>query len=323
MVKPERTVTIRDMAGFIENASIEIASQKIGHWIREGILLPKASGERRNAVYPFENIQRLTTLEEAGLLRVGVRPRYAGLRLTLWLKGFSLESKLIKEDVKEALMAVAKEGLANSSDILAKDEKIVNGFSKLFGVDKEAVRKKRFLNEDTINIGIENLASKLPAIGEAEDTTNPYHFSESYSLKAKAMGSTNTREVIPLIADRTITEVGEIEPQEIMAMVKDYQWLTFEDLIAFVDVIETQQAFRLVGLNVTHMLSLLHPKPYVLPNTNPKLFNFAVYSVIAGITISLTKAEQLKGVGFIQGLLQRTGKDERLAEALKMAGKDE
>lgn len=318
MVKPERTVTIRDMAGFIENASIEIASQKIGHWIREGILLPKASGERRNAVYPFENIQRLTTLEEAGLLRVGVRPRYAGLRLTLWLKGFSLESKLIKEDVKEALMAVAKEGLANSSDILAKDEKIVNGFSKLFGVDKKDIRKSTLLNEDIVDQVVEEMASRLPPINEAEDRTQSDYVS--------GMRNGEPQEVIRASHEKRMTTLGDIEPQAVMEGIQSMLSLKLEDLIASLDVMENQSTFPLVGLIVASMLATFHPKPYVLPNTNPKLVNVFIYVAVANLTVLFTLAGETLGEDWFQGLVRYSLSDNWLAEAseaLKMVGKDE
>jgi len=307
-------VTMQDMTTLFPHG-YNNPSLNVDRWIKEGILLPKVTGHIRNALYPYDNIPRLHFLKDLGLLNPHNKPRYAGLRLTLWLKGFSLESKLIKEDVKEALMAVAKEGLANSNDLLVKDEKIANGLSKLFGVDKEAVRKSSLLNEDSLDQVVEEMASRLPPINEAEDRTGTAYVA--------GMENGKPQEVIRASHDQQATTFGDIEPQALIAMVRVALSLKFEDLIASLEVIETQNAFPLVGLLVASLLATFHPKPYVLPNANPKLVNVFIYVALTVLNLVFTLGEKTLGQGWVEGFIRYSLHDNWLVNGINMAGKDE
>jgi hypothetical protein len=80
-----------------------------------------------------------------------------------------------------------------------------------------------------------------------------------------------------------------------------------------------------VGLVVASLLATFHPKPYVLPHTNPKLVNVFIYVAVAILTMVFTLGEPL-GPDWVQGLVRHSLLDNWLtgvSEAPKMAGKDE
>ena len=281
-------VTMQDMSKILPTYNIQ-------RWIRETILLPKVSGEIRNALYPRENIARLETLQKLGIIASGEKPSYENLRVTLWLAGFKVER--IASDVKKIVAGKSHTSFGAVMDIVANRNKMKADFIKqTFGEENY----QRFQNlgmdsdHETVDDFMEDLTSIMPVIDEEEDRTDSYHINP----ESKTFGDINFMELIPALVKAIPTSP--------------------EHLMAFIDSLDADEMIVL-GKVTTITLGFVAPTSIALMTSKKGIEMVeTVMFVCAGM---LTSFSRLFGWDYINAVLSHATRDSYVDDVEKVVGK--
>lgn len=266
------------------------------NFIKEGILLPKISGHTKNALYPRENVMRVSLLGKIGLVGKGHKPLYKDLRLTLWLAGF--EVKGIVSDLKKIALENSSLGkVAINSIVEGRNTMKRAEIKNVFGEDWYQKFQAHGMDEDleTLEDVTDGLTSLLPPIDAEEDRTQSYDLLNAYP---STYGDIDILGLIPILLDGKRTSIP--------------------NATAFLDGLEADQV-KIVGKVTAILLGFMVPVPVILMSSNEGKGH-----VDTAITLTVSLLAGLStmfGWDFIQNVIAFALKDSYLDDTRKVTKK--